>query len=60
MTLILNLGHKRQYTSLLALLFRSSAFGTLSLHVRSLATMKLLCWDYKEIEIVMFKELFSS
>lgn len=53
MTWILNLGHKRQYPSLLALLFRTSAFGALSLHVRTLATTKSLCWDYTEIKIVI-------
>ena len=50
LTLILNLAHKRQYSSLLALLLRTSTFRALSLQVRSLATMKPLCWkDYTEI-----------
>ena len=40
MTLILNLGHKRQYSSLLALLLGTSTLAALSPHVRCLATMK--------------------
>lgn len=52
MTLILNLRHKRQYSSFLAPLPHTCAFGALSLHLRSLATMKPLCWrNYTEIEI---------
>lgn len=59
MTLILNLGHKRQYTTHLILLLRTSAFGAPSLHVRILGAMKPLCWDYTETETGMFKELFQ-
>lgn len=59
MILILNLGHKRQYTTLLILLLRTSALGALSLHVRILGAMKPLCWDYTETETMMFKEVFQ-
>ena len=50
MTLILNLGHKRQCSSLLALLLGTSTLVALSLHVRSLATMKSFLYAGKTIQ----------